>query len=62
MTTYDVIYDGEEATIECHSPCGYSCDDDCGFTWDQAKKEVVDHYKGMVTYWKEMEESEFLGD
>lgn len=61
---YDVIYtSSSEVTIEPHFCREYDCfgtNPDHGFTFEEAKKVVSDHYLQLHKYWNNLEEEEFI--
>lgn len=54
---FDVVYAQHGVELEDHFCREYGCfgtNPDHGFTFDEAKNEVANHYANLATYWRDM--------
>jgi hypothetical protein len=66
---YDVVYDVNGPILTFHfcrewdenGGC-YGTNPDHGFTFEEAKEIVLEHYSSLLNQWKEMSEEEWLNE
>lgn len=58
---FDVIYKGNDVSIDYHFCRGWDGDRGCygtnpdhGLTFDDARREVANHYRGLTASWDEI--------
>ena len=65
MARYDIIYTGNSIEIEPHfcriwdenGGC-YGTNEEHGMSWDEAKRHVIEYYKGRIAEIENMEEDQ----